>query len=176
MDNIFKKTKSHSRFEWANLGDIAEGRKDLGTDMPVIVYRLMQFTLHDVLTEKFGGEKVDEFFREAGHLAGTAFAGNLLDLSAGFDEFIAQLQRKLQELRIGILRMEKLDSETGEIVLTVGEDLDCSGLPVTGETVCSYDEGFLAGVLEAYTGTPYKVQEIDCWANGARVCRFKGVK
>jgi predicted hydrocarbon binding protein len=72
--------------------------------------------------------------------------------------------------------MEKLDNETGEIVLTVGEDLDCSGLPVTGETVCSYDEGFLAGVLEAYTGTAYNVREVDCWASGARVCRFKGRK
>jgi predicted hydrocarbon binding protein len=60
-------------------------------------------------------------------------------------------------------------------VLTVGQDLDCSGLPVTNETVCNYDEGFIAGILEAYTGKKYEVREVDCWANGDRVCRFNGI-
>ena len=71
--------------------------------------------------------------------------------------------------------MEATNMETGEMVLTVGEDLDCSGLPVTNENLCIYDEGFLAGILEVYTGKKYKVEEVDCWASGDRVCRFKGV-
>ena len=57
------------------------------------------------------------------------------------------MQGVLEESKIGILRIEKFDIDTGEAVLTVGEDLDCSGLPITGETVCNYDEGFLAGIL-----------------------------
>jgi predicted hydrocarbon binding protein len=68
--------------------------------------------------------------------------------------------------------MEAFDPDTGNMVLTVGQDLDCSGLPITNETVCNYDEGFIAGILNAYTGKNYKVSEIDCWANGDRVCRF----
>ena len=48
-------------------------------------------------------------------------------------------------------------------------------LPVTNETVCNYDEGFIAGILEAYTGKKYDVREVDCWASGDRVCRFSGV-
>ena len=59
-----------------------------------------------------------------------------------------------------------------DFTLTVEEDLDCSGLPVSGETVCDYDEGFIAGVLEAYTKKAFHVKEIDCWASGGRVCRF----
>jgi predicted hydrocarbon binding protein len=77
-------------------------------------------------------------------------------------------------MKIGILRMEMFDPKTGDLVLTVGQDLDCSGLPVTNETVCNYDEGFIAGILEVYTGTKYEVREVDCWANGDRVCRFNG--
>lgn len=46
--------------------------------------------------------------------------------------------------------------------VTVSEDLDCSGLPITGTTVCDYDEGFLSGILEVYTGKPFQVKEIDC--------------
>ena len=42
------------------------------------------------------------------------------------------------------------------MVLTISEDADCSGLPAIGETVCNYDEGFLAGLLTAYTGKPIR--------------------
>ena len=71
--------------------------------------------------------------------------------------------------------MEFFDEASGEIILTVSEDLDCSGVPVTDEVVCNYDEGFIAGILDMYTGKKYKVREIDCWANGDRVCRFRGI-
>ena len=60
-----------------------------------------------------------------------------------------------------------------EFTLTIAEDLDCSGLPVSSETVCNYDEGFIKGILEAYTKREFSVTEINCWANGDRVCRFK---
>lgn len=31
-----------------------------------------------------------------------------------------------------------------------------------------------AGILETYLRKPIDVREIDCWANGSRVCRFEG--
>ncbi|GHU26564.1 hypothetical protein FACS189488_14720 [Betaproteobacteria bacterium] len=175
MSNVFaKKTTPHSSFVWDNLGDIKEGRGDLGEEMPVLVYRLMQYTMLDVLSKAHGEEVANEYFRQAGFLAGAEFARNVLDLKADFDTFVANLQTALKNLKIGILRMEAFNGDTGDIVLTVGQDLDCSGLPVTNETVCNYDEGFIAGILEAYTGKKYKVREVDCWANGDRVCRFQG--
>jgi predicted hydrocarbon binding protein len=174
MENIFMKTPEHSHFSWSSLGNIKEGRGDLGEEMPVLVYRLMQFTMLDVLAKDFGKEKANNYFRSAGYLAGTEFAGNALDLKVDFNTFIANLQNALQELKIGILRMESFDEETGAIMLTVGQDLDCSGLPITNENVCAYDEGFIAGILERYTNKTYTVREVDCWASGDRVCRFHG--
>jgi len=56
--------------------------------------------------------------------------------------------------------------------LTVAEDLDCSGLPVFQETICTYDEGFISGLLSEYTGREFDVKEVDCWCSGDRVCRF----
>ncbi|MDR3289162.1 MAG: 4-vinyl reductase [Peptococcaceae bacterium] len=161
-----------SRFSWDNLGDIGEGRKNLGVDMPVVVYRLFQYTLRDILAREYGSETAAELYRAAGHLAGTEMAKNLLDLSGDFDYFIANLQSQLHKLKIGILQIEKADMDTLSFTLTVGEDLDCSGLPVTDETICDYDEGFIAGILETYTGKPFIVKEIDCWASGDRTCRF----
>lgn len=174
MENIFSKVKKHDTFIWNNLGNIKEGRGDLGEDVPVLVYRLMQYTMLDVLSKKFGRESANDMIRAAGHLAGTEFARNVLDLNVDFNTFVSNLQKTLQEYKIGILRMEEFNNGTGDITLTVGQDLDCSGLPVSNENVCDYDEGFIAGILELYTGKPYSVREIDCWASGDRVCRFKG--
>jgi len=173
MENVFEKLRDHGTFAWTDLGNIKEGRGSLGEDMPVLVYRLMQYTLVDVMTKKMGRGKANEFIREAGYLAGTEFAKNVLNLKENFDTFIANLQKTLITLKIGILRIESVSEETGEIVLTVAEDLDCSGLPITGESVCDYDEGFIAGILDLYTGKSYSVREIDCWASGDRVCRFQ---
>lgn len=174
MKNIQKQAFNHNIFTWEGLGDIKKGRGDLGEEMPVLVYRLMQYTMLDVLSRAYGNDMANEHFRQAGYLAGTEFARHVLDLQVTFDTFVASLQKILKELKIGILRMEVFDEATGEIVLTVGEDLDCSGIPVTNETVCYYDEGFISGILETYTGKKYIVREIDCWANGGRVCRFRG--
>jgi len=173
--NVFLKGKKHEDFIWENLGDIKGGRGDLGEEMPVLVYRLMQYTMLDELSKAYGLEVANGHFRNAGFLAGLEFAKNVLDLAVDFNAFVASLQKALQELKIGVLRIESFDEETGSIVLTVGQDLDCSGLPITNESVCIYDEGFIAGILEAYTGKKYEVREVDCWANGDRVCRFRGV-
>ncbi len=173
-ENIFAEPKKHSSFSWDGLGDIKEGREDLGEEMPVIVYRLMQFTMLDVLSKAFGEEQANDYFRQAGFLAGGEFVKNVMDLEVEFNTFLANLQRILLEFSIGILRLESYDDSTGEIVLTVAQDLDCSGLPITNESVCSYDEGFIAGILEVYTGKKYNVREIDCWASGGRICRFRG--
>jgi predicted hydrocarbon binding protein len=175
VENVFLEGVTHNNFSWENLGDIKEGRGDLGEEMPVLVYRLMQYTMLDVLTKAYGAEQANEYFRAAGFLAGSEFARNVLDLEVDFNSFVENLKDSLATLKIGILRMEAFDAETGNIVLTVAQDLDCSGLPVTNENVCNYDEGFIAGILEAYTGKKYIVREVDCWANGDRVCRFNGI-
>jgi len=173
--NVFKKVRKHEDFDWADLGNIKEGRGDLGEEMPVLVYRLMQYTMLDELSKTYGLEKANKHFYNAGYLAGSEFTKNVLDTNDEFNDFIASLQKALEELKIGILRIESFDSDTGNIVLTVGQDLDCSGLPITNENVCIYDEGFIAGILETYTGTKYEVREVDCWASGDRVCRFEAL-
>ncbi len=160
------------KFSWDLLGDIVKGRPNLGSNTSIEVYRLMQFTFRDVLEQHVGTEKTDQVFFEAGKLAGTEFCQNLFGHIKDFNEFVKSLQVTLREMGIGILRVEEADMEKGTLVLTVSEDLDCSGLPEVGYEVCTYDEGFIAGLLESFTGSPFKVKEVDCWCTGARTCRF----
>lgn len=160
-------------FKWKDLGDLSEGRPNLGAETSVIVYRLMQYTFKDVFTKEIGKQKTGELFVKAGALAGRKFCKNLLDTSLPLSQFIAELKEKLITLKVGILMIEEVDKEKLQFVLTVSEDLDCSGLPIFGESVCDYDEGFIAGILEEYTGKKFMAREVDCWATGDRTCRFE---
>jgi uncharacterized protein len=169
---MFKEERTSPSFQWKDMGNIEEGRPNLGPTTLVAVYRLMQYTMRDILITKYDAQTAATILIDAGKLAGSEFCKNVLDRGLEFQEFIADVQQKLKALKIGILRVEKADLDKMELTLTVEEDLDCSGLPLMGETVCEYDEGFIAGILHAYTGKEFNVKEVDCWASGARTCRF----
>jgi len=169
---MFKEEREELMFDWSMLGDVAAGRPNLGSTMDVNVYRLMQFTLRDVLIKRYDTDTADRIFYEAGQHAGRSFCAELLNKNAEFNDFVVELQDKLKLLKIGILRVEKADLDAMRFTLTVAEDLDCSGLPVIDETICTYDEGFINGVLLEYTGKNFDVKEVDCWCSGDRVCRF----
>jgi uncharacterized protein len=160
------------RFSWDLLGDIPLGRPNLGPNTRLEVYRLMQFSLRDMLERRLGTAETDEIFLQAGRLAGKEFYCHFLGHLNDFSDFANGLQAILKEMNIGILRFEKADLENYSFVLTIAEDLDCSGLPELGYEICTYDEGFVRGLLEEYTRQKFTVREIDCWCTGSRTCRF----
>ena len=167
MDN-----KRKYEFSWDLIGNIAEARPNLGPYTRLEVYRLMQFCFRDVMEQQFGTEKTDEIFYAAGKLAGRQFYQHVLKPSDNLNDFVKQLQEVLKELGIGILRVELADVEHGEFIITVSEDLDCSGLPELDYEICIYDEGFIAALMESFSGKHFTVKEIDCWCTGERTCRF----
>ena len=146
--NIFMENQKPISFEQYLQYD-ENSRSNLGETLPVLVYRMLEYSIKEY------------------------FARHMLNLDQPLNAFISELQAKMQDLKIGVLRIENIDEQSGRIILTVSEDADCSGLPVLGETVCNYEEGFISGILSVYTGKPYSAIEIDCWATGDRVCRFR---
>jgi len=160
------------KFSWDLIGDIELGRPNLGPTTRIEVYRLMQFAFRDVLESHYGTEQADALFYEAGKLAGKEFYKNFCSQIVELNEFVRTLQEILRELGIGIMRVESADVENGSFVITMSEDLDCSGLPELDYEVCVYDEGFISGLMESFTGKKFKVKEVDCWCTGDRTCRF----
>ena len=115
------------------------------------MYIVIGIFYKDELAVRYGRAKQVEIFRNAGRKAGEFFARKMLNLNQPLDQFVGELQKKMAEMKIGVLRIESVDEESGQIILTVSEDADCSGLPVLGETVCNYDEGFISGILSLYS-------------------------
>lgn len=161
------------KFDWSLLGDVEVGRPNLGPLTSVKNYRLMQFSIRDILEDRLGTEFADTVFYDAGKLAGQAFAEEMIGPVSSVSEFVQRLTAVLAEQTIGVLRVEQAEADASHFVLTVSEDLDCSGLPITGFDVCVFDEGFISALLEWGTGAPFDVKEIDCWCTGDRTCRFE---
>lgn len=160
------------RFFWDLLGNIELGRPNLGQYARVEMYRLLQYTFRDILEQRFGADETDRIFYESGYLAGKEFHRNLIGPVADVNDFLKKLQSLMKELGVGVLRVEEADPERGDFIITIAEDLDCSGLPELGTQLCTYDEGFVAALLECFSGKPFVVKETDCWCTGDRVCRF----
>jgi predicted hydrocarbon binding protein len=159
-------------FRWDLIGDIQTGRPNLGEDVDVELYRLMQFTLRDVIEQTHGTEEADRLFHEAGKIAGKFFYEKYIHPVSSIEEFVSKTQKLLREKKIGILRIEETLLDQGKILLTVDEDLDCSGLPELDYETCIYDEGFISSLFEGFTQKVWNAKEIDCWCTGARTCRF----
>ncbi|MDR1608997.1 MAG: 4-vinyl reductase [Deltaproteobacteria bacterium] len=160
-------------FTWELIGDLDTARPNLGPTLRLEAYRLLQFCCRDIIEQEYGTEAADRIFFKAGALAGRHFYENVLDHPpSDINDLVKQLQQVLRDIGIGIFKVEKFN-ENLECVVTVSEDLDCSGLPELGYGVCVYDEGFIAGILESFTGRSFDVKEIDCWCTNERTCRFE---
>lgn len=160
-------------FQWSDIGDIALGRPTMGNSTYVSVYRMLQFSVRSALAQEFGGMAAQKVFYNAGKMAGRELCLNMLDKESDACTFFSQLSSVLKDFNIGILKTEKMDDQKLNYTVTLEEDLDCSGLPDSKETVCGWDEGFIAGILQEYMGVDFLVKEIDCWSQGQKLCRFE---
>lgn len=166
---------SLNSFQWSDIGDIIKARPTLGVKMHVAVYRMFQYSFRNMLEKKYGKEEIKHILVESGKISGIEFCNNVLDSILSPDDFFNLLQQKMQEFGMGILEVKYKDFENMIFILKVSEDLDCSGVPVKDEFICNYDEGFIMGILEAYTGRHFVVKETNCWAAGDCACEFNVV-
>ncbi len=165
--------QTKAEFDLRRLGGINIGKILPNETIPASVYRLFQCSIRGILNDRYGNGEMAEAFIDSGRIAGRIFAKANLDLSLPFERFISQLERSFIISKLGILKVEKVDKLTNSLTVAIGEDLECSGAQVLEETICRYDEGFIAGILYEYTKRDFVVTEVDCRGTGSDVCRFR---
>jgi uncharacterized protein len=77
-------TDNSYTFSWKDIGDIKLGRPNLGDYTTVAVYRLMQYSLRNVLNKTVGAEEARKIFFEAGRISGIEFCKNILNKNLVF--------------------------------------------------------------------------------------------
>jgi uncharacterized protein len=156
------------------IGDLRKGRPTLGNSMSVAVYRLIVYSLRAELINRFGKEEVENIFYQSGQLIGetvhSSFMVNVNDES----ELYSSISSFFLNAKIGRFEVKK-SYENGEMLFSLSEDIDCSGLASDGETKCSIDEGIISGILSSFYQKTYITKEVGCWGTGEKSCFFKSV-
>ncbi len=101
MENIFLADKK-ADFIREYLQYAQNSRGNLGDELPVMVYRMLEYSMKDELIRRFGKETQIDIFpsgREEGRRV--LCEAKFLDISLPLDQ-LAGSQRKLQELKIGL--------------------------------------------------------------------------
>jgi predicted hydrocarbon binding protein len=49
----------------------------------------------------------------------------------------------------------------------------CAGIPNIGETVCHFEGGVVAGIIQNFTKSIVTCKEIQCWGKGDKSCVFE---
>ncbi len=121
-------------------------RPKLGDKAGVALYRLLRLVaLEDIIGRGAGA---------------TAYvAGKKLGVALG----ITKLDNFLQlcsSISLGIVRVPVLTSS--RVYVDVFECVTCSGMRPVGRTLCQFEAGIVAGVVQTIVGKPAKAKEITC--------------
>jgi len=160
-NNLFNLIKTHEETDIEHFDAIKHENSAKIT--PVYVYYMMQYKRLDEISQINEFKLSNGFLPEAGFLAGVKYAKKILDLNIKFDNFINNLQKELQEIKIAHLCIEAYDSITGDITITIGHKFESCEVPIKNNNVFIYDENFISGILETYTGFKYEIHKIGSW-------------
>jgi hypothetical protein len=132
-------------------------RPQLGDDVGVVLYRLLRLVaLEDIIGRG---------------AAGTAYvAGRKLGNTLGIQR-LEDFLELCATLKIGIIEVPVLT--TSKIHVDVYECITCSGLQPVGRTLCHFEGGLVAGVVETVTKQRARAKETTCIGGlGHDACGF----
>ncbi|HTJ44433.1 MAG TPA: V4R domain-containing protein [Kofleriaceae bacterium] len=103
--------------------------------------------------------------------AGTAYiAGKKLGASLGLttlDDFLGLCT----SLKIGVIKVPRLTANNAHV--DVYECVTCAGMKTVGRTLCSFEGGMIAGVVETVTKKRARAREVTCIGGlGHESCGF----
>ena len=135
---------SSNRIDIANALSIV--RPKLGDKAGVALYRLLRLVaLEDIIGRGAGA---------------TAYvAGKKLGVNLGITK-LDQFLELCKAISLGIVQVPVLTAS--RIYVDVFECVTCSGMAPVGRTLCQFEAGIVAGVVQAVTGKATKAREITC--------------
>jgi predicted hydrocarbon binding protein len=148
-------SNTEARVDVANALSIL--RPTLGDQAGIGLYRLLRLVaLEDIIGRGAAG---------TAYIAGKKL-GTGLRLGS-LDEFLALCTA----LRIGVIQVPTLTANRAHV--DVYECVTCSGLAPVGRTLCSFEGGLIAGVVESVVGKRTRAREVTCIGGlGHDACGF----
>lgn len=121
-------------------------RPKLGDRAGVALYRLLRLVALEDIIGRGAGATAYVAGKKLGQNLGITTLDQFLELCAS--------------ISLGIVKVPVLSAS--RIYVDVYECVTCSGMAVVGRTLCQFEAGLVAGVVQAITGKPTKAKELTC--------------
>lgn len=132
-------------------------RPRLGPTVTLTTFRLLRLVVMQEILGESTGPTI--------YMAGKA-VGKQLSLATA-DDFL----RFVEEQKIGVPELERVDANN--LIVRVWECMTCSGLPNTGQLLCHFESGLIAGALETILGRRARSTQTKGVSNGDPYCQFE---
>jgi len=141
-------------------------REKLGTQIPLIVFRILRHYTHFCASDLLGERGANILLINAGKVLGEELAGILYN--EDLDTYLQNIAQFVEKEKIGILKVvEKSDTK---LVVQLDECITCAGMDNIGRRICHFEVGLVAGLVEKFVGKKVLATETKCNANGEGVC------
>ena len=145
------------------------GRITLGTEVPIRLLRILLFGQLECFSTIVGESATSGLIYRSGRDAGKELLKGVK--TKGLHEALERVAEILEELKIGMVSITKESKES--CMLRIDECAFCSGMLNVGRTICRFEAGLIAGLLESLLGKPIEVEETKCWGKGDEFCEFE---
>ncbi len=144
-------------------------RPQLGEDIPILIFRAFRIFTEMYLEDLVGNRGTLTLLQNAGRQLGKEVGQMLRDDS--LEAYLSKVENFVRDNKIGLLVPERVEKD--HMLMRLDECITCSGMPNIGKRICHFEAGFVAGIVETFTGKRVRVQETKCNANGEGTCEVK---
>ncbi len=158
------------------LQDIAAGKRSvgnratLGPMVPIRLFQALRVVGMGTALEGMVGGGARTIVYQSGQQLGQILGDAVLPSAKGdLDAYLGLIHKLCQDLRIGVVGVDKMDLSNGELTLRVDECVSCAGL-VASHPICHFEAGMVGGIVRAFVKGPVKAVETRCHAVGDDTC------
>jgi len=151
---------------------ISNARPTLGTGVPVALFRALRVDgMMKGLDAAIGDAStlVYSAGRTVGGPVGKAIAA---EANGDLNAFLGGVVQVSKDLGIGVVSLVPGSLAADGMTLRVDECVTCAGSENIGKKICHFEGGFIAAVVEGFTGKEAMTTETYCNANGDDACVF----
>lgn len=159
------------------LGDILAGKEDvlnraeLGPRVPIRLFQALRLVGMGTAIESMVGDGSNALVYQSGSQLGRALGDALAPKAEGsLDNYVSLVHGACKHLSIGVVAVDKVDLDAGEIFVRVGECVSCAGITGAQRPICNFEAGLVGGLIRGFTKGPVKALETKCNAVGDAFC------
>jgi len=135
--------------------------------MPLHMFKVM----HDVLLEKYGKKEGASVVFQIGYNLGKKTIETADFSQSRTDNFIDILHLQWAEIGLGLLSI--WTKPDGNLLIQNTRSSEALAVGMTGRPSCHFVRGYLAGIINTFTGVGYRISEAKCICKGDEVCVYE---